>query len=66
MNHITYLKFLAIGPLIYTFLYSYLHYGLLHARPEVLKASNGRGYSCCTLGGHQGIGTILASFMFCC
>lgn len=37
------------------FLGSYLHYGLLAARAEVLKAGNGNGYSNCMLEGFQGM-----------
>jgi len=36
------------------FFSSYLHYGLLAARAEVLKAGNGNGYSNCMVEGYQG------------
>jgi apyrase len=34
---------------------SYLRYGLLAARAEILKAGNANGYSNCILAGHQGM-----------
>jgi hypothetical protein len=37
------------------FFCSYLHYGLLAARAEVLKAGNANGYSNCMLEGYQGM-----------
>ncbi|ONM38875.1 RNA polymerase II transcriptional coactivator KELP [Zea mays] len=38
----------------YRFFSSYLHYGLLAARAEVLKSGNGNGYNNCMLEGYQG------------
>ena len=43
---------------------SYLHYGLLAARAEVLKAGNGNGYSNCMLERYQGTVAYLYSILF--
>ncbi|KAL6896852.1 hypothetical protein ACP4OV_007424 [Aristida adscensionis] len=42
------------GTTYYLYVHSYLHYGLLAARAEVLKAGNGNGYSNCMMEGYQG------------
>jgi hypothetical protein len=47
------------------FFSSYLHYGLLAARAEVLKAGNGNGYSNCMLEGYQGM-VVYFYFTLCC
>lgn len=42
------------GTTYYLYVHSYLRYGLLAARAEILKAGNANGYSNCILAGHQG------------
>ncbi|KAM0883967.1 hypothetical protein ACQ4PT_031292 [Festuca glaucescens] len=51
----TYVKKLFLkGATYYLYVHSYLRYGLLAARAEILKAGNANGYSNCILAGHQG------------
>ncbi|XP_048554630.1 probable apyrase 2 [Triticum urartu] len=42
------------GTMYHLYVHSYLRYGLLAARAEILKAGNANGYSNCVLAGHQG------------
>lgn len=42
------------GTTYHLYVHSYLRYGLLAARAEILKAGNANGYSNCVLAGHQG------------
>jgi len=52
------------GTTYYLYVHSYLHYGLLAARAEVLKAGNGNGYSNCMVEGYQGTVAYLYSILF--